>query len=291
MSTTTFLVSDFDDKMPNKINNNVSVESKNSLSVTSAPLPLPAIATNGFPLNKDGVYVYVTRIDNIGSGHLFVGFTDKATYDSTKSGAPGDEWAGHGFSGTSLFCFYGKRYPGRVHYLDRNITADSKEIISILTISNNGTKKEVQWIVDGNEGPVQDCMNDKKGFGNGDEIFPCLSLRSDDQQVTTIPFDQVKSRSPKIEQLLKEYSSNHQSQAANNINQNREQQNDNDDSALVITQQVHLREQQRRQEGQQLELVIFDSNSSLGNINNNNNNNNNNDNNPLGFQDREPNNV
>src|SRR3989338_7157968 len=102
------------------------------------------------------------------------------------------------------------------------------------TISNNGTKKEVQWIVDGNEGAVLDCTNEKKGFGNGDIFIPCVSLGARGQQVTTIPFDQVTSRSPKIEQLRKLYSSPNQSKAviANNNNQN----NNNNAALLIITQ-------------------------------------------------------
>src|SRR3989338_8172453 len=204
MTTTTFLVPDFDSNILNKINQNVEVTSKNVLSIKEASDWYSAIATNGFPSKKDGVYVYVTRIDNIGNASLNVGFTDMATYDSTKDGAPG-----HKFSGTSLNCFTGNRWPGYVNYLlSINITRKAKEIISILTISNNGTKKAVQWIVDGNEGLVVECTNEEKGFGNGDEIFPCVSFGAKGQQVTMIPLDQGKSRSPKIDQLMQEFNSN-----------------------------------------------------------------------------------
>src|SRR3989338_1629715 len=167
MTTTTFLVPDFNKNIPNKINQNVEVKSKNILSIKEAPEYHSAIATNGFPPKKDGVFVYVTRINNIGNGDVMVGFTDMATYDSTEEGFPGEE-----LSGTSFYCWGGKRYPGGADYLPRNIKAE--EIISVLTISNNGAKKEVQWIVDGNEGPVRDCTKDKDGFGNGAEIFPCI---------------------------------------------------------------------------------------------------------------------
>src|SRR3989338_10864224 len=108
MTTTTFLVPDFDKNIPNKINQSVEVKSKNKLSINSASYYHPAIATNGFPSKKDGVSVYVMRIDNIGNGALCFGFTDVATYGSTKTGAVGSE-----LSGTSLNCYDGKRYPGR----------------------------------------------------------------------------------------------------------------------------------------------------------------------------------
>src|SRR3989338_8285931 len=189
MTTTTFLVPDFDNSIPNKINQDVEVKSKNKLS-TSSDGWHSAIATNGFSSKKDGAYVYVTRVDDIGDGYLMVGFTDTATYDSTQGGTPGDE-----FSGTSLYCYWGTRYPDEeVEYLPSDITCQASEVISILIISNNGAKKEVQWIVDGEEGPVVDCTNEKNGLGNGKEIFPSVSFAYAGQQVTMIPFDQVKSR-------------------------------------------------------------------------------------------------
>src|SRR3989338_7313916 len=195
MTTTNFLIPDFDKNIPNKINENVEVKLKNTLTIESAPDWHSAIATNGFPSKKDGVYVYVARVDNIREGYKCVGFTDMVTYDSTKSGTPGGD-----MSGTSLSCYLGNRFPGAVKYLPYEITRKAKEIISILIISNNGTKKEVQWIVDGNEGPVQDCTKEQKGFGNCNDFFPCVSFGDGGMQVTMIPFDQVKSRSPKIEQ-------------------------------------------------------------------------------------------
>src|SRR3989338_6131232 len=104
--TTTFLVPDFDKNVPDKINQNVEVKSKNTLSIKEAPDYHPAIATNGFSSKKDGVHVYVTRIDSIGNGALIVGFTDMAAYDSTRTGAVGSE-----LPGTSLSCYFGERYP------------------------------------------------------------------------------------------------------------------------------------------------------------------------------------
>ena len=197
MSTPTFLVPDFDKNVPNKIYQEIEVKSKNTLSLKSREWT-SVIASNGFPSKKDGVYVYVTRIDESENGVLTLGFTDSATYDSMTDVFP---------DGTSLYCSGGFRFPGRIDYLPEDITAEAKEIISILIISNDGAKKEVQWIVDGNEGPVHDCTTEKNGFGNGREIFPCVSFASAGQ-VTTIPFDQVKSRSPKIDQLMQEFNSN-----------------------------------------------------------------------------------
>ena len=79
-------------------------------------------------------------------------------------------------------------------------------------------------------------------------IPACVSLGARGQQVTTIPFDQVTSRSPKIEQLLQEYSSAHQSKTAIANNNNQEQQN-NDNSSLLLPQL----QQELRQKNQELE--------------------------------------
>jgi len=84
------------------------------------------------------------------------------------------------------------------------ITLKAKEIISILTISNEGAKKEVQFIIDGHEGPVHEC--DKKHFENGgNQIFPVVTLFSKDQKLEFISLDQVKYRSPKIAELMNEF--------------------------------------------------------------------------------------
>src|SRR3989338_3396046 len=102
MTATTFLVPDFDKNIPNKINQDVEVKSKNTLQSFGSGNWHPATATNGFSSKKDGLLVYVTRIDQSGNGGFCVSFTEKATNDSTSSGRPGDN-----FSGTLLSCFHG----------------------------------------------------------------------------------------------------------------------------------------------------------------------------------------
>src|SRR3989338_1421953 len=136
-----------------------------------------------------------------------VGFTSNATYNSKKGGSPGLLMNG--------ICLFdnGKLYGGNgvddinwsQHYLDENITENAKEVITILTIKTNGAQKEIQFIVDGNEGAVHQCQ--KKHFENGaDEIFPVVSLRQKDQQLEFIPFNQVTSRSLMIDELMKAFS-------------------------------------------------------------------------------------
>src|SRR3989338_3202744 len=99
MTQNIFLVPDFDKNIPDKVNQEVEVKSKNTLSANCAIESHPATASNGFSSKKDGVYVYVTRVDDIGTGRVMAGFTDTATYDSTKAG-----WVGGKLSGTSLNC-------------------------------------------------------------------------------------------------------------------------------------------------------------------------------------------
>ena len=105
-----------------------------------------------------------------------------------------------------MVCFFYlsriNRYPGDIAYLSSGITKKAKEIISILIISNNGRKKEVQWIVDGSEGPIHDVSYD---FETANEMFPSISFCSQHDHLRMIPLDQVKSTSPKIEQLKKEF--------------------------------------------------------------------------------------
>src|SRR3989338_5630569 len=169
----------------------------------------PAISSVGFLANRDATYVVVADIEQIADADAAInlGLTSTARYNSGVAGRPG-----YGPNGICLFLKTGKLFGGNglddinwsQNYLDANITNKAKEVITIFTISNNGAKKEIQFIVDGNEGPVHEC--DKKHFENGgDVIFPVATLEKVDQKLKFIPFDQVKSRSPKIDELMKEF--------------------------------------------------------------------------------------
>ncbi len=92
----------------------------------------------------------------------------------------------------------------------------AKEIIVILEISNNGKKKEIRFLVDGNESKSTDVSEHL----NGDRLFPALCLGIKDQQITTIPIDQIKTRNPEIENLIKEYQE--QKQTSNSFLQQHE---------------------------------------------------------------------
>jgi hypothetical protein len=77
----------------------------------------------------------------------------------------------------------------------------TKEIIVVLTISNNGATKEIRFLCDGNETKSTNVSE----YLTGDWLFPAISLVNVKQQITTIPIDQIKTRTPEIENLVKEY--------------------------------------------------------------------------------------
>ena len=209
---TSFLVPSFNKNIPDKINNNIDVVSEHMLINKTHDLSAhPAIATRGFPANRDGTYVFVTYIEKImNTPYIRIGFTSTAAHDSAKEGRPGygmngiclnlntrSLWGGNGVDDTQW----------QQKYLDRNIAKKAKEIISILKISNNGATKSVQFIVDGNEGPVHECA--REHFENGgNEIFLVVTLYHKDQKLEFISFDKVKSRSPTIDALMKEFNRN-----------------------------------------------------------------------------------
>src|SRR3989338_39386 len=174
------IVPSFNKNAANKINVCIGVVSEHVLLHHGPFGTHPAIAARGFPSDRDGTYVFVTHIGEIinDAPVITIGFTSTATHDSTKQGFPG-----FGMNGIGLYLEKGTIWGGNgvddkfwyQPYLNGMITRRAKEIISILTISNNGTKKFVQFIVDGNEGPVHEC--DKKHFENGgEEIFPVVTL-------------------------------------------------------------------------------------------------------------------
>ncbi len=93
--------------------------------------------------------------------------------------------------------------------IDKEISQRPKEIIAILTIGENGKKKEIQFFVNGKASKSTDASE----YLKGDLLFPTIILGNPKQQVTTIPIDQIKTRTPEIENLIKEY------QQKNNNNQ------------------------------------------------------------------------
>jgi hypothetical protein len=123
-----------------------------------------------------------------------------ATFDSTKYAYFG--W--NGFTGAGILLSNGNLfYPVNKYHdiIDREISEKAKEIIVILTISNNGKKKEIRFIVDGKESKSSDVSKKLKG----DRLFPAISLSWKNQQITTIRIDEIKTRTPEIENLIKEF--------------------------------------------------------------------------------------
>src|SRR3989338_9202284 len=99
----TFLYPSFDKNEEDKVNAAMDVPSEHVLvrSNESSTGTVPAIAGQGFPADRNGKYIYVTRIDERGNGDFLVevGFTSTATIDSSIEHA----WPGvNSMNGVSL---------------------------------------------------------------------------------------------------------------------------------------------------------------------------------------------
>jgi hypothetical protein len=206
----------FSENIPNKIGKNIEVSGKNTLIKTTSGVFgdwRAAIADEPIDTKVDGKKMFCVRVDNAGE-HLavMIGFTPMKSFASPKNANFGE----NGFTGCGINLYNGfLYYPGcRDHnIIDREISSKSKEIIVILTISNNGTKKEIRFLVDGNESQSTDVS----GHLEGDRLFPAISLCWKNQQITAIPIDQIKTRTPEIENLIKEYQEQQQQQTKNQI--------------------------------------------------------------------------
>jgi hypothetical protein len=97
-------------------------------------------------------------------------------------------------------CLY---YPVENHHkvINHDISFSVKEIISILTISYNGKKREIRFLCDGNETKSSDVSVHWKG----DRLCPAISQYWKNQRITTIPIDEIKTRTPEIDELIEEY--------------------------------------------------------------------------------------
>lgn len=226
--TTTFLFPFFNKSEQGKVNDRISVapsehelhlQGRNTCIYGAIPDSerhgaVSAISSQGFPAKQEGTYVFVAYVENVVEEPMIeIGWTSQQTVDSTLEVV----YCGNGLNGASLslscgFVSGGSGVEGdkkwdKKHF-NFKISQKAKEIIALMTISKKGTRS-VQYIIDGLEGRVQKL--DRTDFENengGNQIFPVVSLFYGQQKVKIIPFSAVKSRSPKIDELMKEFHNN-----------------------------------------------------------------------------------
>jgi hypothetical protein len=190
----------FSKDTPNKIGKGINVSGKNTLIKTEENGHRAAIADEPIDATVDGKKMFCVRVDNAGSdSSIMFGFTAMETFDSNKNASFSDD----GFTGCGIHLYFGTLcYPVNKwnNIIDSGISEKAKEIIVILTISDNGKKKEIRFLCDGKESKTTDVSEILKG----DVVFPAICLCDQKQQVTTIPIDQIKTRTPEIENLIKE---------------------------------------------------------------------------------------
>jgi hypothetical protein len=215
----------FSEDTPNKIGNGIDVSGKHTLTKTENENSRVAIANEPIDAKVDGKKMFCVRVDNAVGSYIMIGFTPMETFDSTKEACFGSG----DFNGTGMLL-----RDGDLHYpvdeyqniIDDNISEKAKEIIAILEISNNGKKKEIRFLVDGNESKSSDVSEHLQG----DFLFPAIFLHwcyavktslEKNQQITTIPIHQIEIRTPEIDELIYEY--RQQKQTSNSFLQQHEE--------------------------------------------------------------------
>jgi hypothetical protein len=205
MSLSKFILPSFSEDTDDKIGKDIDVSGRNTLIKTDYGWRV-AIAEEPIDATVDGTKLFCVRVDKtVLDLHISIGFTPMETFDSTEDTFFGDASFGDRFfTGCGMYTYYGDleySVDDGHNIIDRRISSKAKEIIVILTISNNGTKKEIQFLVDG----VESESSDVSEYLEGDRLFPAISLYYLNQQVTTIPIDEIKTRTPEIVNLIKEY--------------------------------------------------------------------------------------
>jgi hypothetical protein len=190
----------FSKNTPNKIGNGIEVSGRNTLIKTNDGWRA-AIADESFDTRVNGKKMFCVRVDNAGMHRqMMVGFTPMETFDSNKSAHFGD----NGFTGCGMFLRNGFLLHHPVskfrNIMDDKISKKAKEIIVILTISNNGKKKEIRFLCDGKESQSSDVSE----YLKEDFLFPAICLSDENDQVATISIDEIKTRTPEIEKLINE---------------------------------------------------------------------------------------
>ncbi len=199
-----FILPPFSSNTPNKIGIGIEVSGKNTLKKTEAATKWRfAIADEPIDARIEGKKIFCVRVENRlvgGRSAIMIGFTPLATFDSNKEAYVGSK----DFTGCGIFLSNGGLYypvDKQHNIIDDKISEKAKEIVVILTVSNNGTKKEIRFLCDGHESNSADVS----GYLEGDRLFPTIVLGDENQQVTIIPVDQIKTRTSEVERLILEY--------------------------------------------------------------------------------------
>lgn len=184
-------------KIKHKVDKNrVALDDPYTLTLTEDVYSTPAISTDGFPGREDGTYAFAAAIEVPASARYYIGFTDVdvASTHTLRESFPGYD----GMSGVSFDGLGGHVYLDRQRqdqeYFDYNFTRAATEVVAILRISEGGSKKSVQWIVDGQEGAVLDCSSCFTYNKNTDDdddaapnlIYPCICLGNVGQRIRSI---------------------------------------------------------------------------------------------------------
>ncbi len=249
----------FSKDIPNKIGNGIDVSGGNTLIKTDNNGWRVAIADEPIDAKVDGKKMFCVRVENAGPDlWMEFGFTPLETFDSTEEAHFGYK----DFGGCGITLYSGNLfYPtDKCHsIIDKEIAQKAKEVIVILTISNNGKKKQIRFLCDGKKTQSTDVSEILKG----DFLFPAICLFQKNQQITTIPIDQIETRTPEIENLIKEYQEQQQNKnpipllpsVSNEINNqviSQLRQQINDDHRILIQEKDKQIQEMRRSYEEQL---------------------------------------
>ncbi len=224
-----FNLATFSKDTPNKISDEIIVARNHTLTKIDSNYWSRAVADEPFDAKVGGKKIFCVHVHDLQNSDLMIGFTASEALDVKKYGFFGQNT----FSGAGLDLQNGELlYTGSMSHriIDRDITRNTSEIIAILTVSQNGNKKEIRFLCDGHETKLADVS----AFLEGDAFFAAVCMIEKSQKVTTIPIDQIKTRTPEIENLINEYQL--QQYVANSFPQVLELE-----SVLLQQQQIQLR--------------------------------------------------
>jgi hypothetical protein len=190
----------FSENIPNKIGHSIKVSGKRTL-IPSEYRQRVAIADEPFDTKVDGKKMFCVRVDNTESStYIMMGFTPMETFDSNSSA----------YFGFSLFLGVGiNSNSGHLQYpvsndhsiIDTEISQKAKEIVAILTVSENRRRKDLRFLCDGKESKSTDVSE----YLKGDRCFAAICVSSPTRYVTAISIDQIQTRTTEIENLILEH--------------------------------------------------------------------------------------
>lgn len=177
-----FLDVEFTKDIPDKTHVNLRLPTPRLIQHLGAGNWESAIASKGsFRANRNGWYVFVTKINNRGANNIMIGVTSATTHPQATARYISQT---ENLPGSGVHLSEGHRHHSQTHSPNMlaEVVNQAKEVVTLVRIANDGASKTIQWIVDGFAGPIADLVVPD----GSDTLTPVISIHDQNAEVEVV---------------------------------------------------------------------------------------------------------